>query len=228
MDSPSPSRAGGKGGALLCHLFVSDSGRWHHTCRTLAHFPQPNSRAPPTGFGQKLSPRLASDGFSPNARTHGVFGDPRGPHPAKSSRLWASPTCCTTLAGPAPGNPALAGLREAAPSRWSGQAGTTACRTGLRGEGQARHRLLALQSPPSSAPSPTMEATKAWGGSGLLPDRHPVRQTCWLHWAQVKEATFFVPCQEKEEGKRTPLRSPPRNLLLFLQKLFPCLTPAER
>lgn len=42
------------------------------------------------------------------------------------------------------------------------------------GEGQARRQLLALQSPHSSAPSPTMEAAKAWGGSGLLPDRHPV------------------------------------------------------
>lgn len=47
----------------------------------------------PASFGQKPSPRSASDSLSPNAGTHGLFADPRGPCRAKCSGLRASPAC---------------------------------------------------------------------------------------------------------------------------------------
>ena len=131
------------------------------------------------------------------------------------------------------GDPALAQLCEAAPSRWRGQAGTTACMRGLRREGQACSQMLALQ--PGSvawAQHTSSSAKRPWGpweqltriGAGAGQKASVTGTLPSLDIGQGGNILCSLPGKRKGGGK-IRLRSYTQNSLLFLQKL--CLIHVE-
>lgn len=147
--------------------------------------------------------------------------------------LWAvgEPRVLCSLAGSAPGNPALAGLRAAAPSRWerSGWDHSTQASAGRGGPGHSQ--LLALQ-PGSVAPAQHTSSAPRPQGPGE-------DQACGWTETQCDRCSAFmgtgqggnVLCSlpgKRMSGRGIKLRSHPQNLLLFLQKLFLCLIHVEK
>lgn len=233
MDSASPSKGGGEGWTPRCHLFISDSGRSHPTHHSLAHVPQPGSRALQVWLWHRRRESLPALGKNP------VHAQPVTAFPQMPGHTG----CSQTLEGPA--WPSALGCGRGPRAGQLGRVGTGDSSLGRAPGG----RPLQME---RSGWDHSTQARAARGGPGTQPAAHsaagsvaPAQRTSSAQRPQgpgrIRVAAGWKPSVtdalpslgtgqggnvlrslpgKRKSGRRIKLRSHRPNLLLFLQKLY--------